>query len=132
MCDVVTYEFENVDLNCLLKISENIDVFPSPEILKIIENDFYNAFDFSKDLIKEFLGIDVSKQLQSSDFGGELSNKQLQYCANDVVYLHKIFDNLKKILIREKRIQLYDKAKSFLTTRVELDYHSFKEDIWSH
>tara|TARA_Y100000590_G_scaffold470771_1_gene669931 strand:- start:35201 stop:36358 length:1158 start_codon:yes stop_codon:yes gene_type:complete len=38
MCDVVTYEFENVDLNCLLKISENIDVFPSPEILKISSN----------------------------------------------------------------------------------------------
>ena len=43
-----------------------------------------------KDLIKEFVGIDISKNLQSSDFGGELSDKQLQYCAKDVVYLHKI------------------------------------------
>ena len=44
-----------------------------------------------KDLIKEFIGIDVSKQLQTSDFGGELSEKQIKYCAQDVVYLHKIY-----------------------------------------
>ena len=44
-----------------------------------------------KDLIKEFIGIDVSKQLQTSDFGGELTDKQLKYCAQDVVYLHKIY-----------------------------------------
>ena len=49
-----------------------------------------------KDLIKEFIGIDVSKQLQTSDFGGELTEKQLKYCANDVIYLHKIFDGLEK------------------------------------
>ena len=59
-----------------------------------------------KDLIKEFIGIDVSKQLQTSDFGGELSEKQIKYCAQDVVYLHKIYDSLKKILEREKRIKL--------------------------
>ena len=85
-----------------------------------------------KDLIKEFIGIDVSKQLQSSDFGGELSNKQLQYCANDVVYLHKIYEGLNKILSREKRSDLYKKTIEFLPTRVELDFASFKEDIWSH
>ena len=85
-----------------------------------------------KDLIKEFIGIDVSKQLQSSDFGGELSNKQLQYCANDVVYLHKIYEGLNKILSREKRSDLYKKTIKFLPTRVELDFASFKEDIWSH
>ena len=44
-----------------------------------------------KDLVKEFLGIEISKQFQSSDFGGQLSEKQLKYCANDVIYLHKIF-----------------------------------------
>ena len=57
-----------------------------------------------KDLIKEFIGIDISKQLQTSDFGGELSDKQLKYCAQDVVYLHKIYQALKKILEREKRM----------------------------
>ena len=85
-----------------------------------------------KDLIKEFIGIDVSKQLQSSDFGGELSDKQLKYCAQDVVYLHKIYESLKKILERENRINLYSKTIKFINTRVDLDFASFKEDIWSH
>ena len=85
-----------------------------------------------KDLIKEFIGIDVSKQLQTSDFGGELSEKQIKYCAQDVVYLHKIYDSLKKILEREKRLGLYNNTINFINTRVELDFASFKEDIWSH
>ncbi len=85
-----------------------------------------------KDLIKEFIGIDVSKQLQTSDFGGDLTDKQLKYCAQDVVYLHKIYQALKKILEREKRIDLYQNTIKFINTRVELDFASFKEDIWSH
>ncbi len=85
-----------------------------------------------KDLIKEFIGIDVSKQLQTSDFGGELTDKQLKYCAQDVVYLHKIYESLFKILEREKRLNLYKSAIEFINTRVELDFASFKEDIWSH
>ena len=85
-----------------------------------------------KDLIKEFIGVDVSKQLQTSDFGGELSEKQLKYCAQDVIYLHKIYDSLKKILEREKRMFLYSETIKFINTRVELDFASFREDIWSH
>ena len=85
-----------------------------------------------KDLIKEFIGIDVSKQLQSSDFGGELSEKQLKYCAQDVIYLHKIYESLKKILVRENRIEIYEKTIKFINTRVDLDFASFKDDIWSH
>ena len=85
-----------------------------------------------KTLIKEFVNIDVSKQFQSSDFGGELSPSQLKYCANDVVYLHKIHEELKKILIREKRINLYNDCLKFLKTRVDLDLALFKDDIWSH
>ena len=85
-----------------------------------------------KDLIKEFIGIDISKQLQTSDFGGELSDKQLKYCAQDVVYLHKIYASLKKILEREKRINLYNETIMFINTRVKLDFASFKDDIWSH
>ena len=85
-----------------------------------------------KDLTKEFTGIDISKNLQSSDFGGELTEKQLQYCAKDVVYLHKIYDGLKKILIREKRDELYRDAIKFVPTRVNLDLASYTNDIWSH
>ena len=85
-----------------------------------------------KTLIKEFINIDISKQFQSSDFGGELTQAQLKYCANDVVYLHKIHDELKKILIRENRIDLYHDCLKFLKTRVDLDLALFKDDIWSH
>ena len=85
-----------------------------------------------KDLIKEFINIDVSKQLQSSDFGGKLTPAQLKYCANDVIYLHKINEELNKILIREKRMKLYEDCIKFINTRVNLDLASFKDDIWSH
>ena len=85
-----------------------------------------------KTLIKEFINIDISKQFQSSDFGGELTQAQLKYCANDVIYLHKIHNELNKILIREKRIDLYKNCLKFLQTRVDLDLASFKDDIWSH
>ena len=85
-----------------------------------------------KTLIKEFINLDISKQFQNSDFGGELTQAQLKYCANDVIYLHKIHDELKKILIREKRFDLYKDCLKFLKTRVELDLAMFRDDIWSH
>ena len=85
-----------------------------------------------KTLIKEFVNIDISKQFQSSDFGGELTPAQIKYCANDVIYLHKIHSELNNILIREKRIDLYKDCLKFLKTRVELDLALFKDDIWSH
>ena len=85
-----------------------------------------------KTLIKEFANVDVSKQFQSSDFGGELSPAQLKYCANDVIYLHKIHDELYKILVRENRVKLYDDCLKFISTRVNLDLALFKDDIWSH
>ena len=85
-----------------------------------------------KTLIKEFINIDVSKQFQNSDFGGELSPAQLKYCANDVIYLHKIHEELKKILERENRIELYKNCLKFLKIRVDLDLALFKDDIWSH
>jgi ribonuclease D len=85
-----------------------------------------------KTLIKEFINIDISKQFQSSDFGGELSPAQLKYCANDVLYLHKIHEELSKILKRENRIDLYKDCLKFLKTRVNLDLALFKDDIWSH
>ena len=85
-----------------------------------------------KTLIKEFANIDISKQFQSSDFGGELTPAQQKYCANDVIYLHKIHNELEKILDREKRVELYKDCLKFLRTRVDLDLALFKDDIWSH
>ena len=85
-----------------------------------------------KTLIKEFINIDISKQFQNSDFGGELTPAQLKYCANDVIYLHKIHEELSKILKRENRIELYKESLKFLKTRVNLELALFKDDIWSH
>ncbi len=85
-----------------------------------------------KILIKEFINIDISKQFQSSDFGGKLTPAQLKYCANDVMYLHRIHDELKKILERENRMQLYQDCLKFLKIRVDLDLALFRDDIWSH
>ena len=85
-----------------------------------------------KTLIKEFLNVDVSKQFQNSDFGGDLTPAQLKYCANDVIYLHKIHDELINILERENRIKLYQDCLKFLKTRIDLDLALFKDDIWSH
>jgi len=85
-----------------------------------------------KTLIKEFINVDISKQFQSSDFGGKLTPAQLKYCANDVIYLHKIHEELNKILIRENRFELYKECLKFLKTRVDLDLALFKDDIWAH
>ena len=85
-----------------------------------------------KILIKEFINIDISKQFQSSDFGGELTQAQLKYCANDVLYLQKIHEELYKILVRENRDNLYHNCLKFLKTRVDLDLALFNDDIWSH
>ena len=85
-----------------------------------------------KTLIKEFINVDISKQFQNSDFGGDLTPSQLKYCANDVIYLHKIHSELEKILIRENRIEIYHNCLKFLKTRVDLDLSMFRDDIWSH
>ena len=85
-----------------------------------------------KDLVKEFTGNDINKNLQTSDFGGDLTEKQLNYCAKDVIYLHEIYNGLMKILLREKRDKLYKDAIKFIHSRVDLDLASFTSDIWSH
>ena len=126
------FHFARADLTFIsyhLKINvQNIDCTKIKSKLSRTYTDRHGL----KDLIKEFVGIDVSKQHQASDFGGELSQAQLKYCANDVIYLHKINDALDKILIRENRMKLYEDSIKFIQTRVDLDLASFKEDIWSH
>ena len=126
------FHFARADLLFIKKYLEvDIDNVNCTKIMSKIARSYSDKHGL-KDLIKEFIGVDVSKQLQSSDFGGELSEKQLKYCAQDVIYLHKIYDSLKKILERENRIDLYTKTIKFINTRVSLDFASFKEDIWSH
>ena len=88
-----------------------------------------------KNLVKEFCNKSLDKRHGSSDWNkdiNELSDKQLEYAANDVVYLHKIKTELEKMLLREKRIDVFKKCLAFLDTRVELDQKGFKEDIFEH
>ena len=126
------FHFARADLHFIKKYLEvDVENISCTKIMSKIARSYSDKHGL-KDLIKEFIGIDVSKQLQTSDFGGELSEKQLKYCAQDVVYLHKIFNGLNNILIRENRIDLYKQTIKFLKTRVELDFASFTEDIWSH
>ena len=88
-----------------------------------------------KNLVQEFCNKSLDKRQGSSDWNkdiNELSDKQLEYAANDVIYLHKIKDELEKMLIREKRIDIFNKCLDFLDTRVVLDQHGFKFDIFEH
>jgi len=88
-----------------------------------------------KDLVLEFCGKKLDKRLGSSDWNKDLeklSDGQLQYCSNDVIYLHKIKDDLNKMLQRENRLELYQSCLKFLKTRIKLDQQGFTEDIFSH
>lgn len=87
-----------------------------------------------KVLIKEFFNIDISKREQSSYWGGdEISEEQLKYASNDVLYLHKIKDRLNIMLENEGRKQLVEDCFKFISTRVELDLKGWiDKDIFSH
>ena len=126
------FHFARADLLFIKKyLGVNVNNLNCTKIMSKIARSYSDKHGL-KDLVKEFTGNDINKNLQSSDFGGELSDKQLQYCARDVIYLHKIYEKLKQILVREKRDILYTEAIKFINCRVNLDLASFKEDIWSH
>jgi len=95
----------------------------------------YTQYHGLKDLVLEFCGKKLDKRLGSSDWNknlNELTDAQLQYCSNDVIYLHKIKDALHKMLARENRLELYENSIKFLKTRIKLDQSGFKEDIFEH
>ena len=87
-----------------------------------------------KDLVKECIGKDMSKQQQSSDWGAEkLTKEQIDYAASDVHNLHALRDKLNIMLKREGRMELAKQCFAFLPTRVELDLSGWPEtDIFSH
>ncbi|MEM7121023.1 MAG: ribonuclease D [Pseudomonadota bacterium] len=87
-----------------------------------------------KDLCKELLDVDISKQQQSSDWGAEeLTNDQLKYAASDVLHLHRLRERLDEMLVREGRDGLAKACFDFLPYRAQLDLLNWDEpDIFSH
>ena len=87
-----------------------------------------------KDLCKELLGVDLSKQQQSSDWGApELTSEQMAYAASDVLYLHRLWEKLDALLVREGRRELAQACFDFLPTRGRLDLLGYEEpDIFHH
>ena len=115
-------------LKCKMK-----NIFDTKIASKIVRT--YTDAHGLKNLVQEFCNKSLDKRQGSSDWNkdiNDLSDKQLEYAANDVIYLHKIKNELEKMLIREKRDEIFKKCLAFLDTRVELDQKGFKEDIFEH
>ena len=115
-------------LKCKIK-----NIFDTKIASKIVRT--YTDSHGLKNLVQEFCNKSLDKRQGSSDWNkdiNELSEKQLEYAANDVIYLHKIKSELEKMLVREKRMDIFKKCLEFLDTRVSLDQSGFKFDIFEH
>ena len=115
-------------LKCKMK-----NIFDTKIASKIVRT--YTDAHGLKNLVQEFCNKSLDKRQGSSDWNkdiNDLSDKQLEYAANDVIYLHKIKSELEKMLIRENRMDLFKSCITFLNTRVELDQNGFKFDIFEH
>ncbi len=115
-------------LKCEMK-----NIFDTKIASKIVRT--YTDAHGLKNLVQEFCNKSLDKRQGSSDWNkdlNDLSNKQLEYAANDVIYLHKIKSELEKMLIRENRMDIFKSCINFLNTRVELDQNGFKFDIFEH
>ena len=115
-------------LKCKMK-----NIFDTKIASKIVRT--YTDQHGLKNLVFEFCNKSLDKRQGSSDWNkdiDELTDKQLEYAAGDVIYLHKIKAQLEKMLIREKRMDLFNRCINFLDTRIELDQNGFKFDIFKH
>ena len=115
-------------LKCRMK-----NIFDTKIASKIVRT--YTDAHGLKNLVQEFCNKSLDKRQGSSDWNkdiDDLSDKQLEYAANDVIYLHKIKSELEKMLKRENRMELFKNCIRFLDTRVELDQNGFKFDIFEH
>jgi len=115
-------------LKCKMK-----NIFDTKIASKIVRT--YTDAHGLKNLAQEFCNKSLDKRQGSSDWNkdiNDLSDKQLEYAANDVIYLHKIKSELEKMLKRENRMELFKNCIRFLDTRVELDQNGFKFDIFEH
>ena len=115
-------------LKCKMK-----NIFDTKIASKIVRT--YTDAHGLKNLVQEFCNKNLDKRQGSSDWNkdiNDLSDKQLEYAANDVIYLHKIKSELEKMLNREGRMEMFKSCINFLNTRVELDQNGFKFDIFEH
>ncbi len=115
-------------LRCKIK-----NIFDTKIASKIVRT--YTDSHGLKNLVQEFCNKSLDKRQGSSDWNKDLdklSDKQLEYAANDVIYLHKIKKELETMLIRENRMEIFKSCLNFLDTRVQLDQSGFKFDIFEH
>ncbi len=86
-----------------------------------------------KAICKELIGVELSKDQQSSDWANEnISEEQIKYAASDVLYLHRLKERFDEMLKREGRFEIANQCFEFLTTRANLDLSGFESDIFSH
>jgi ribonuclease D len=128
------FHFGRFDLGVLYQA---LGVMPAPVYCTKIASRLARTYTDKhglKDLVKELLGIDLSKQQQSSDWGSaELSDAQVAYAASDVLHLHALKAKLDSMLAREGRAALAEACFRFLPDRVRLDLAGWAaEDIFSH
>jgi ribonuclease D len=128
------FHFARFDLGMIYK---TFGVMPEPVYCTKIASRLSRTYTDKhglKDLVREVLGQDLSKQQQSSDWGSsELSEAQISYAAADVLYLHALKTRLDAMLVREGRAELAAACFGFLPERVRLDLAGFAaEDIFAH
>jgi len=124
--------FDKSALEYFLKCKMN-NIFCTKIASKICRT--YTDYHGLRSLVQEFCNKKLDKNQGSSDWNkniNDLSDKQLEYAANDVVYLHRIRNELEKMLIREDRMDIYKRCLKFLDTRIELDQKGFKFSIFEH
>lgn len=131
---VKIFHFARFDLAALYKA---FGVMPQPVYCTKIASRLTRTYTDRhglKDLVRELLGVDLSKQQQSSDWGADtLSDAQLAYAASDVLHLHALRDKLDTMLARENRTDLAAACFNFLPVRARLDLDGWsEEDIFAH
>ena len=127
------FHFARFDLGALY---QTFGVMPQPVYCTKIASRLSRTYTDRhglKDLAREVLNIDMSKQQQSSDWGAQqLSEAQLAYAASDVLHLHALRERLDAMLAREGRSELAKACFEFLPTRAKLDLGGWQEDIFAH
>ena len=126
------FHFGRADLGFLKQhLSINVrNIFDTKIASKICRK--FTSSHGLKDLSKDLIGVKLDKEMQTSDWGKEeYTKEQIQYAANDVLYLHKIKEELEKILKRENKNEIAEECFKFLETRTTLDLNGLG-DIFEH